>query len=96
MLANDSYTFEIQGRLFCNYYIQSGPSFKQGSHPSRFTVGQKAAHVKDVLNNLATTLLMYGAAVLMTLGGMVFTPVALDISMVHRGLKTLFHSWHKR
>ena len=50
----------------------------------------KRPHLKDVLNNLATTLLMYGAAVLMTLAGMVSAPVALDMSMVRRALKTSF------
>ena len=31
-----------------------------------FQMDGKRPHLKDVLNNLATTLLMYGAAVLMT------------------------------
>ena len=47
-------------------------------------------HLKDVLNNLAKTLHRYGAAVLMTLAGMVSAPVALGMSMVRTALETSF------
>ena len=42
----------------------------------------KRPHLKDVLNNLATTLLMYGAAVLMTLAGLVSAPVDTSYDLV--------------
>jgi len=50
----------------------------------------KPPHWKEALNKLATTLLMYGAAVLMTLAGIESAPVAFDISIVRRTLKTTF------